>query len=111
EVQPRPKPVLDQHVAVTDAAGFHFDPHLGFARLGDLPLDQFPFAMGLADLCHLHALHRIVFPFRLCPTVAPIMRMSSDPHWKLSGPSSNRSACSESWISRMNATRERMSET
>jgi hypothetical protein len=43
---------LDAHIAVANAACFDFDPHLPFARLGDIKFGQFQATIGFwKDKC------------------------------------------------------------
>src|SRR4051812_35973480 len=59
KLQPRPEAILHQHVAVANAAGFDFDPHLARSWLRNVPLDQFPFTLRFADLHYLHLRHTL----------------------------------------------------
>src|SRR5215467_12268168 len=52
--EPGPEPVLDEHVAVTDAAGLDLDAHMMTLRVGNRTLHELEVT---ARLSHLHRLH------------------------------------------------------
>jgi hypothetical protein len=45
---------------VADTARLHTNPHLAWARLGHVALDDLKFSAGLRDLRHLHLRHAVV---------------------------------------------------
>jgi hypothetical protein len=53
-LQPGKSRLLDDGIAVTDTAGFYFDPDLGAARLRDRTLNDFEVSTRFADLCGFH---------------------------------------------------------
>src|SRR5213078_3262819 len=56
-LKPGPDAVLDERIAVTNAACFNFDANLPDARLRDVAFYQFPITTGLAYLCCFHCAH------------------------------------------------------
>jgi hypothetical protein len=57
KLKPGPKAVLDEHIAVANAARFHFDADLSGARLRDFAFHQLPIAARFADLGYFHFAH------------------------------------------------------
>jgi hypothetical protein len=53
-LKPGQQSVLNQDVAVANAARLHFHAHLTGAWLRDIAFYQFPISTGLTDLCRLH---------------------------------------------------------
>src|SRR2546425_9476384 len=57
-LNPRPSSFFDEHVAVTDPAGLHFDAHVSRAWLRHLSLDDLEISSWFANLCCLHWCYR-----------------------------------------------------
>ena len=54
----RPAAFLGEHIAVTDSARLHADPHVPGPGLRDLTLDDLEVRAGFRYLCHFHLRHR-----------------------------------------------------
>jgi hypothetical protein len=57
QLQPRVHRTLNQHIAVTDATGFHLDANLPRSWRRNVPLDNFERPARLRCLCHFHTSH------------------------------------------------------
>src|SRR5260370_29292981 len=57
-LNPRPSSFFDEHVAVTDATGPHFDAHVSRAWLRPLSLDDLEISSWFGNLHHLHWRYR-----------------------------------------------------
>jgi hypothetical protein len=59
-LKPGPKTLLDDEIAVANAARLHFHADLSRAWLRDVAFHQFPISTGFADLRRLHfRIHKI----------------------------------------------------
>jgi hypothetical protein len=56
----RPVTFLGQRIAVTNAAGLDFDPHLTGTRLGNFAFNDFKRSAGAGDLGSAHLGHKIL---------------------------------------------------
>src|SRR4029077_2929573 len=63
-LKPGPETLLDDEIAVANAARLHFHANLLSGRLRDVAFHQFPISAGLADLrcLHLHV-HKILLVY------------------------------------------------
>src|SRR5262252_3199266 len=68
--EPGPEPILDEHVAVTDAAGLDLDAHLMTLRVGNRTLHELEVTARLGHLDRLHGWHCVSSATESCPANA-----------------------------------------